>query len=328
MLRVLLSPARRPHAVARLCRYARASMVVRCISIASASLVAILGLFALPPRARAYERSTVGSDPSTALFWRHRTVPVRPAYDTSEDLGRDEVGAAIARSIGAWNLAGGDCSDFALRDDGYPSGHSTNLDGGDGDGENRIVFRELVWPEDVSAETLALTTLVYRRSTGEILDADIDLNAVDHRFTITDDTALADTDVENTVTHELGHLLGLSHVLDLEATMYGQSEPGDLAKRSLEADDVAGLCAIYPRGLRSPGAPLLPGAPLTGGCAIARGVPLRGRGLGGRALGGRALGGRALGRRALGRRAPLGLALLVAGLLALTRRRRTRAALR
>ncbi len=223
--------------------------------------------------ARAFERSTVQGDPSTALFWRDREVGVHPVYDSSRDLRASVVHAAVARSVGTWNAAAETCSDFRLEDRGAPTDTATNLLGGPHDGENRIVFRYEDWPDDAAPGTLALTTTVYRRSTGEILDADIDLNGRDYAWTDADDPALADTDLENTLTHELGHLLGLAHVDDPEATMYARSESGELAKRDLAEDDVAGLCFIYPAGVASPGAPYLPGRPLSSGCHVARRAP-------------------------------------------------------
>jgi hypothetical protein len=232
---------------------------------------AILLALALPCPARAWVRSTVEDDPSTPLFWRFRGVTVRPAYDTSDDVPRDRIRVAVTRSIAAWNTAADPCSDFLLEDGGMPSGLSTNLDGGDADQENRIVWREDVWPEDVPSGTLALTTLVYREASGQIIDADIDLNGVHHFWTDTDTPGSVDTDVQNTLTHELGHLLGLAHAPDPAATMYRESAPGDLEKRTLSEDDVLGLCSIYPAGQPTPLAPDFRPIPLTTGCAAARG---------------------------------------------------------
>lgn len=235
----------------------------------AAAVVAFALATGLGARAHAFERSTVDGDPSTPLFWRYRTVLVRPAYDTSDDVPGEAVRVALARSIATWNLAGEPCSDFRIEDGGYPTGYSTNMTDGGYDRENRIVFREGSWPDDMPFGTLAVTTVVYRRSSGELLDADIDLNAVEYTWTDTTDAALAETDVQNTLTHELGHLLGLAHVPDPTATMYAESAPGDLEKRTLGEDDVAGLCFVYPEGLLSPEAPFLSSPPLTG-CAIGR----------------------------------------------------------
>ena len=91
-------------------------------------------------------------------------------------------------------------------------------------------------------------------------------------------------DFQNTLTHELGHLQGLDHTCkdaatpenevddtgnpppacnnlaslnpaDLqkirEATMFNSAAPGETKKRSPEADDVAGVCAIYPLDQKS-----------------------------------------------------------------------------
>jgi acetylornithine deacetylase/succinyl-diaminopimelate desuccinylase-like protein len=115
---------------------------------------------------------------------------------------------------------------------------------------------------------LAVTTTTFSRITGQIFDADIELNGSPHadgsRFTFTtadcpggsascpctgaQDGGCAMTDVQNTVTHEAGHSIGLAHSADSTATMYAFSQDGDETKRSLHQDDLDGLCAIYPGG--------------------------------------------------------------------------------
>ncbi len=61
---------------------------------------------------------------------------------------------------------------------------------------------------------------------GMILDTDIMLNAVDHSFTTTDE--LGKHDVQNIVTHEAGHFLGLGHddipPVNPDATMFGVAD--------------------------------------------------------------------------------------------------------
>jgi len=230
-----------------------------------ATVALTLGLIA-PSSAHAFERTLVDTDPSRAIFWRFRTVGLHTAIDTSEDVPPTGVQGALDASIASWNAAATGCSDLRLVDEGYPTSLGTNLSGAPVDRQNRIVWREDRWLADPDA--LALATVVYRRSTGEIQDADIDLNGLHHTFTTTDDPAAADNDVQNTLTHELGHLVGLEHVGDPEATMYDLAPPGDLGKRTLSDDEVAAVCFIYPEGRLSPTAPRLPGMGLSNGCAV------------------------------------------------------------
>jgi len=53
-------------------------------------------------------------------------------------------------------------------------------------------------------------------------------------------------DLQNTLTHEAGHFIGLAHSTVPGATMNPTTHPGETAKRTLSADDVAGVCAVYP----------------------------------------------------------------------------------
>lgn len=131
---------------------------------------------------------------------------------------------------------------------------------------------------DTNRRTIAVTTVTYDVDSGKILDADIELADWDGQgselrtppsngwyFTCGDDVPQCSRygedrctfiDLRNTLTHEAGHFVGLAHVADTTAnravTMYPNTGPGDVAKRDLSADDVAGVCAIYPAGDRTP----------------------------------------------------------------------------
>lgn len=139
--------------------------------------------------------------------------------------------------------------------------------------------------EDVGASRfiVALTSVVYDPDTGRIFDADIEMNGWDGAgegtslspgtsgpahgwyFTCVEPAGRPQCtqygqddcfylDVRNTLTHEAGHFIGLAHPCDVSSctpaleplTMYPQTGPGDVEKSTLDPDDVAGLCAIYP----------------------------------------------------------------------------------
>src|SRR5262249_37990000 len=58
-------------------------------------------------------------------------------------------------------------------------------------------------------------------------------------------------DVQNTVTHESGHSIGLDHTPDPNATMFATAPEGETSKRTLGADDIQAVCHIYPQGART-----------------------------------------------------------------------------
>ncbi len=94
---------------------------------------------------------------------------------------------------------------------------------------------------------------VINNDDGLITDTDIIFNGRDHEFSIAENTTPENlTDLHAVMTHEIGHLLGLDHSPwvdepELRATMFPYaSNQAPRAERSLEADDIAGITAIYP----------------------------------------------------------------------------------
>ncbi len=163
------------------------------------------------------------------------------------------------------------------------------------DGINHIIFRQTEWcrdpaPTDPSeprcydASALAITTVFQLKDSGEILDADIEVNGV--HFTWADFVnqpelaTFQSHDFQGAVTHEMGHVLGLEHTcyipavdkkgnpvprpvdhagnpipdcninnppLITDATMYVSvnSPATEVGLRTLSPDDVQGMCDIY-----------------------------------------------------------------------------------
>jgi hypothetical protein len=111
---------------------------------------------------------------------------------------------------------------------------------------NIVLFREDEWPYAGAANAIGLTTTRFDTKTGDLWDADIELNGVTQQLSI-GDPIVAD-DLLSVLTHEGGHFLGLSHSLDPTATMRAIYDPrtdGDTF-RDLAPDDIEGICAIYP----------------------------------------------------------------------------------
>lgn len=154
--------------------------------------------------------------------------------------------------------------------------------------------------EDVGTyveEALMLTTATVNPRTGAMVEAGIEVNGHDHAWAdlVAHPDKAFENDLQNAFTHELGHFIGLDHnctpagaptpSLDgdgkpapscdgapaaiTEATMFPDAAPGDISKRTLAADDRAGLCAAYPVA-NDPGAcgPTDPGD-LGNGCSCA-----------------------------------------------------------
>jgi hypothetical protein len=111
-------------------------------------------------------------------------------------------------------------------------------------GNANIVIVNSAWEHSAASHTYALTTTTFEPETGVLLNADIELNARDHDFTVSDEQVASD--LLSVLTHEVGHFLGLAHSESPDATMFAFYEDGSTELRSLTADDAAGLCALYP----------------------------------------------------------------------------------
>jgi len=110
--------------------------------------------------------------------------------------------------------------------------------------DNVIAWTDGEW--EGNDDDLALTFLHYNAQTGEILDADIVMNDVDHAWSdALKDPVPATFDTANVLTHEMGHAIGLDHSTIAASTMYPSSAALETIKRDLADDDRQALASIY-----------------------------------------------------------------------------------
>jgi hypothetical protein len=166
--------------------------------------------------------------------WPSAALPVAfvLALPRSRDGGA-EAAAELDVALRAWPRAS--CTSWRARYDGERTAVAAD------DGVNVVLFHDDAWPAELIPGAVA-QTVIHTDATGHYRDADIHLNGVDFRFSL--DGAAGTLDLRSILTHELGHALGLGHSSDPRATMFATGS--GLRWRSLEKDDIDGVCSLYP----------------------------------------------------------------------------------
>jgi Matrixin len=123
-----------------------------------------------------------------------------------------------------------------------------------GQNSNTISFRHK-WQDNPIHRlgAIAITIATFDSFTGEIYDADMELNTYDpatnpqgFRFSIEPIVSNPGAaDLQTIFTHEFGHFMGLSHSSNSRSVMWFEAGLGEV-RRDLSSDDSAGMCAIYP----------------------------------------------------------------------------------
>jgi hypothetical protein len=180
------------------------------------------------------------------LGWPGVCVGFSLQRNGTANLPANEVRDAIERSFATWSelpCDGGGQASILFAKLAEVSCRAAEYNKS-GPNANVILFQDTQWKYNGPNDTLAKTTVTFDTDTGEIFDADIEINHAYNEFTTGDADVVYD--LQSIVTHEIGHFLGIDHSPDPFATMFAEYDEGSIEQRTLESDDVAALCAIYP----------------------------------------------------------------------------------
>jgi hypothetical protein len=252
---------------ARSCGRLRAGVVALTIAMELG-----LGPAALPATARAWCQMTTSLRRPTfeepcvlpregefPLAWRRRCTSISLSTMGSRSLSHDEVRGVLRRSIDTWVTVECSGARTGLEVAVLPELNDCTEGSHFPDGRNvhSLMFVPAGWTSERGHDpaAYAVTLVWHDPRSGEIWDVDIEMNDQridDHGgFAICpEDGCPPDViDLQNVLTHEMGHYFGLAHTPhDRLATMWAMAVPGETIKRDLQPDDIAGICGIYPPG--------------------------------------------------------------------------------
>lgn len=201
--------------------------------------------------ARAYSWQFADEAKATRLRWKSGAIQIavsasllKPNANVKTD--GDAALSAIRRSLDAWEKIANVRFEIVASDR-----QSISSSGKSGDGVNLITVAQtaenlLLFAGDT--EEISARTRTFYNNKGVINEADIVLNPYQQFST---DGSIGTFDLEATLTHEIGHLLGLEHSSVPGATMFErQGKNGtyglpNFAARTLSEDDIAGVRALY-----------------------------------------------------------------------------------
>jgi len=185
------------------------------------------------------------------LFWRGRCMSfgVDQRGSPKRGISFEAALASITQAYVPWTTAdcgGGQTPSLEIFQAPKPIACDHQEYNSDDGNSNAWIFYDADWPHD--SIQLALTTLSFAES-GEIYDVDVEINTADHDIAL--EPLTGQDDFLSVCTHEAGHFFGLAHSRVPGSTMENQLS-ADTSMRTLEADDISGICTIYPPGREAP----------------------------------------------------------------------------
>jgi hypothetical protein len=198
------------------------------------------------------------------------TVPISYAFNArgARDLSLDQEFTAARAAFATWDSVAN--SNIAFSELASPVTNEVSPV----DGVNVVIWiDDASDPAFVAKGLVASTTTTFVVATGQITDADIALNAVYESWTTTGDgnftTASGPYDVQDVLTHELGHFVGLDHVTSRTSAMFPSTYAGSISQRTLSQDEISAMQFIYPAG-GAPAESTISGAVTRSGVGVKR----------------------------------------------------------
>ncbi len=186
------------------------------------------------------------------LHWTNSCVSFSVQKDGSDaahsNITADQLEEVVRTSFDNWQnapCAEGGTPNITVKT--YPQVECSEARYNQNDGNQNVwLFRDKDWPHQGGGDgTIALTLVSFSPKTGEIYDVDVELNSFNRHFSLETPTPENSDDLLSVVQHESGHFLGLAHSSEFEATMWANYS-GSVDMRTLDADDIAGICAVFP----------------------------------------------------------------------------------
>jgi MYXO-CTERM domain-containing protein len=180
------------------------------------------------------------------LYWPGQCVQYSVTQRDEPKPAYEDIRAVVDESFQTWldTRCGGRPLPMNLIQSDEPAVCYTAQYNADAPNVNAVIFRR-DWGE-LPPEAFGLTLVYHRTQSGKIVDADMQINETLGKLAICGDRCeQGEVDMQNVITHEAGHFLGLGHSRELDACMYGKATVGETSKRLLSGDDIDGICAVY-----------------------------------------------------------------------------------
>jgi len=182
------------------------------------------------------------------LFWPTSCISYATNEVGTQDLDPEDTRAIIRKTFQTWTDV--KCPDGRIASMAFqerePVSCKRSEYNKEGPNLNVVLFQDDDWKYRGIDGTLAKTSVTYNDQTGEIYDADIEVNTAYNTVTISDDPKKVQYDLQAILTHEVGHFIGIAHSAEPSAVMFASYSPGSVAQRKLTDDDVEAVCAVYP----------------------------------------------------------------------------------